>query len=320
VLPLLAACSLGQATKYASDFEDLGVSARAVGMGSAFVAVGADPAALFYNPSATAMMDKTSVMFMHAEDFGGIVTNDFLSVLIPEKQATIGFGLLHNGVSGINLTQLLNPNLPLGVNFVDTTVVGDSTVIDTVQNVPKVIKVVSAADWVGYFNYARSVSKSLMLGGNAKLIYRTTGVSSCFGMGIDFGALYVLAREFNVGLQVQNLTTSPLFWDTKTTESMDPQAVLGLSKGFALSPNHHILISAQAEGNVDGLPLQEDLGAEYSYKNMLFARMGLHRGSFTFGLGGAYKRFFLDYGYETANYSNSSELPATQKVAGGIQF
>jgi hypothetical protein len=101
---------------------------------------------------------------------------------------------------------------------------------------------------------------------------------------------------------------------------MDPRAVLGLSKAFTPTPNHRFLLSIEAEGNLEGMAIEENLGAEYSYRDMLFARLGLHRGNLTFGLGGSYKRFFLDYAYETAAYADSKELPASQKLAGGIQF
>ena len=317
MLPTLLACSLLFATRYAGDFEELGASSRAVGMGSAFVAAGADPAALYYNPAVTAMMTGRNVMLMHAENFGGIVRSDFGTVLFPLANAGLGAGILHNGVSGIKLTRLLRPDLPIGVEFPDTNEQGE---VVTKVNLPVVTETVSAADWIGYFNYARRVGGNLHVGGNAKLIYRTTGVSTCLGMGLDIGALLVIAQGFNVGLQVRNVTTSPLFWNTGTTEAMDPRATLGLSKTFALGRDHRLQMGIQAEGNLEGLSIEESAGAEYSYRDMVFGRLGLHRGNFTFGLGGAYKRFFLDYGYETAAYADSRELPPTQRLSGGIRF
>jgi len=321
LLALVGVLGVAQATKYAGDFEELGVSARSAAMGSALVAVGADPAALYYNPSATALLDKRDVMLMHAENFGGLVRNDFGAVALPTEKGSLGFGLLHNGVSGIKLTRLLNDSLPLGVEFVDTVFTNNGdTLIDTVINVPIVSKIVSAADWVFYFNYARRLSSHFLVGGNAKLIYRTTGVSTCFGMGLDLGATVVLVKDFNVGLRVRNLSTAPLFWDTRTRESVLPRVALGIGKAFNVGRQDKLLLGAEAEGNFEGLPIEENLGLEYQFHNVLFGRLGFHRGNFTMGLGGQYKQFFLDYAYETAAYSDARDLPSSQKIAGGIRF
>jgi len=331
-LVLLVGTVLALGTKYAGDFEELGASARSVGMGSAFVAVGQDPSALYYNPSASAFQDQRSVALMHAENFGGLVKSDFASVMLPAGRSSIGFGLLHNGVSGIKLTELPNPSLPVGVEYTDTTILvrdtlvgGDSlhagdTLIASRLNTPFITKTVAAADWVLYFNYARAVNPHLLLGGNAKLIYRTTGVSTAYGMGLDLGATVVVTRDFNIGLRVRNLTTSPLFWDTRTRESMGPRAALGLGKAFVLGKDHRFLVDIEAEGNLEGLPIEENLGFEYQYRNMLKGRLGFHRGNFTFGLGGEYKRFFVDYAYETAAYADARDLPPSQKIAGGVKF
>jgi hypothetical protein len=332
LLVLLVLAGIASATRYAGDFEELGVSARSVGMGSAFVAVGADPAALYYNPSASALLERRSVLLMHAENFGGLVKNDFASFVLPSEKSALGFGLLYNGVSDIKLTRLLDPNRPVGVEFESLAVVTKDTVVngrtyyagDTLrewyQNVPEVDRIVSAADWVFYFNYARPLGNHFLVGGNAKLIYRTTGVSTCFGMGLDLGATMILVKDLNVGLRVRNLATSPLFWDTKTRESMDPRPVLGISKGFKPGKDHRFVVSIEGEGNFEGLPIEQNLGVEYEFRRILSGRIGFHRSNFTFGLGGRYKSFFLDYAYETASYADSRDLPPTQKIAGGVQF
>ena len=165
LLALAGAVSIAQATKYAGDFEELGVSARSVAMGSALVATGADPAALYYNPSASVLLPRRDVMLMHAENFGGLVKNDFATVALPSDKSCLGFGLLHNGVSGIKLTGLLNDSLPLGAVFVDTTFnsSGD-TLIDTVINVPVVRKTVECGGLGFYFNYARQLSSHFLVG------------------------------------------------------------------------------------------------------------------------------------------------------------
>jgi len=70
---LAALAATAFATKYAGDFEELGTSARAIGMGGAVVAAASDPSAIYYNPSRPSGFERTSVLFLHSEDFSGLV-------------------------------------------------------------------------------------------------------------------------------------------------------------------------------------------------------------------------------------------------------
>jgi hypothetical protein len=139
-------------------------------------------------------------------------------------------------------------------------------------------------------------------------------------MGLDIGATAVLVKDFNIGLRVRNVSTAPLFWDTKTRESVLPRVTLGIGKAFSLGRKDRLLLGIEGEGNFEGLPIEENLGLEYQFHNVLFGRLGFHRGNFTMGLGGQYRQFFLDYAFESAAYSDAQDLPSSQKIAGGIRF
>jgi hypothetical protein len=305
LLTVLAATAL--ATRYAGDFEELGTSARAIGMGGAVVAAAADPSAIYYNPSRPSGFARTSVLFLHSEDFSGLVDHNYLGASFHSTLQSIGFAVLHNGIPGIKLTRLPSESIPG-----DTTPPGPN-------NRPYVWRTVSATQVVGYVNYARTLSPYVAVGGNVKLIYHDLGVGSAFGMGVDLGATLTPMADLDVGLRIRNVSTSPLFWDNGTRELVMPRGALGLAKSFRIS-HDRLTLALETEANVEGLGFTPNFGIEYGFRNVLFGRFGAYRGNFTFGLGLRIKRFHVDYGYAAGVAPDARELGSPQQVSGGFEF
>jgi len=300
LLTTLAATAV--ATRYADDFEELGTSARAIGMGGAVVAAAADPSAIYYNPSRPSGFSRASVLFLHSEDFSGLVKHNYLGISFHSPLQSVGFAVLQNGV----------PNIPV-------TTVPDTTQPSGPNNRPYVLRYVSATDVVGYVNYARTLSPYASIGGNAKIIYEDLGVGSAFGMGVDVGATVTPMTDLDIGLRVRNASTSPLFWDTGTRELVMPRGALGLAKSFRMSRDR-LTLAFEAEANVEGLEFTPNYGIEYGFRNVLFGRLGVYRGNFTFGVGLRIKRFHVDYGYASGVASDARDLGSPQQVSGGFEF
>jgi hypothetical protein len=301
LLAVLAATAF--ATRYAGDFEELGTSARAIGMGGAVVAAASDPSAIYYNPSRPSGFQRTSAMFLHSEDFSGLVKHNYLGISFHSCLQSVGFAVLHNGIPGIKLTKLLYPDKP-GPNA---------------SNPPVLDRVVNANQLVAYVNYARTLSPYASLGGNVKLIYHDLGVGSAFGMGLDLGATLTPMTDLDLGLRVRNASTSPLFWDTGTRELVMPRGALGLAKSFRIAKDR-LTLALETETNIEGLDFTPNFGVEYGFRDVLFGRLGVYRGNLSFGLGLRLKRFHVDYGYASGVAPDARDLGSPQQISGGIEF
>lgn len=299
---LAALTATALATRYAADFEELGTSARAIGMGGAVVAAAEDPSAIYYNPSLTSGFTRTSVLFLHSEDFSGMLSHNYLGLSVHSPLQSFGFAVLDNGIPGIKLTAVHDTTQPSGPN-----------------NRPYDSAEVSANQVVGYVNYARTLSPYLALGGNVKVIYNDLGVGSAFGMGLDLGATITPMSDLEVGLRVRNASASPLFWDTGTRELVMPRGALGLAKTFRMSRDQ-LTLAFEGDANLEGFAFTPNYGIEYGFRNVLFGRLGVYQGNFTFGVGVRIKRFHVDYGYASGVAQDARDLGSPQQISGGIEF
>ncbi len=80
-------------SKYAGEFLSLGVGARPMGMGGAYVAISDGASAIYWNPAGLANTARRQILFMHAESFGGLVRQDYLGFALPLGPPTALWGL-----------------------------------------------------------------------------------------------------------------------------------------------------------------------------------------------------------------------------------
>ncbi len=263
----------GQESRYAADPLLLGAGARALGMGSAFVAVSDDATALYWNPAGLAQLKRTEIQAQHAEQFGGTVNHDFIAVGIPGEFGSFGVGLVRLGVDGITLSSLEDPSLPLGSG-----------------NRPVASGKVGTSDYTLNLGYGRTIRKNLSIGATVKLIWRNLEAGNGTGYGLDVGIHYGYQDTWRIGAVLRDATRTRITFDSGARDRIQPSLNFGAAY-YRLLPSleGQILLSASAVVNETGSEAEIGQilrsGLEYRHHKGIAARLGLEGDHFTAGAG-----------------------------------
>jgi len=269
--------------KYAGEFLALGVGARPLGMGGAFVAIANDLTAGYWNPAGLVQTRGRGVAIMHSETFGQLLNHDYLSYSKPLASpgiSAIGVSLIRLGGGGIKITAW-----------------------DPIKNRPYVVKETGHADYALFLTYAAERDQNLSWGANAKLIYRKIADNSAFGLGTDLGALLSLGH-FRLGLNLQDATTTLLAYDTGEKQSILPSLKWGVASQWDV-PQGNLILATDVDLRFEGRKTSAQrwlgkasgdfhLGGEYTYRKIFSLRVGSNQGNFTAGLGLMVQRFQVD--------------------------
>ncbi|HAI86896.1 MAG TPA: hypothetical protein DCL63_07895 [Firmicutes bacterium] len=241
---------------------DLGMGARALGMGGAHIAVAEDASTVYYNPAGLALIDGRSVTSMYTNQFGAV---GYLSLGYAQKN--VGIGLLTLNASGIEQTD----------EFADVTGVFGMT------------------DMTIMAAYGRTVIDNLSVGGTLKYYSQTMPESSGKGITGDVGVLYRLADgKVSAGAVARNVLGS-VKYSGGATDAFDRSWGVGI----AIRPMRALLIAADA---VIGEGFSARAGAEYRLGLVALragAAFGSGQTSMTAGAGFALANFKIDYAYQT---------------------
>jgi hypothetical protein len=325
------ACGSAGATKYAGEFLKLGIGARALGMGSGFVALANDASAAYWNPAGLATLPKAEMLFMHAEQFGSLANHDYIGFAQPlsgtGRRSSVGIGLIRFSVDNILVTKDayvdLNHNGQWDPRHQDES----GHIVDAEPILPDRFRTESDTEYGLLLSYAREVSDRFALGGNAKLIRQGLLDNTSFGMGLDLGILYHGGYGLDFGARLADATTTLISWDTGHRESVMPSLSLGASWTRPLEAVHGNLTAvASVNSSFDGRkeasqfsggPWGGDFqgGLEYWYGRSVAARVGSDAGHFTAGAGLRFRGLGADYAY-----LSHEELDATHRISASVRF
>lgn len=289
--------------KYGGEFLTLGAGGRALGMGGAYAALANDVSAGYWNPAGLAYIDYPQIMLMHSQQFGGVVKYDYGSFAIPfGATRSLGIGLIRLGVDDIPVTRLSNPALKLGDIYVD-----DNGVTRT--NTPYVARTISDAEYALFLSYGLKRNEKLALGANVKLLHKNVGDNSAWGLGFDIGVIYKPAGNLLVGLNLQDVTTTVLAWDSGTREIIVPAlkagvayplSIPGLGGSIAPAVDFDIRFEGRdyaAQFAAGPVSLDSHLGWEYQFQNLFALRLGSDVGKLSAGAGINLSKFQIDYAF-----------------------
>ena len=316
--------SSAQTAKYSNDFLNIGVGARALGMGNANVASEEGVTSGYWNPAGLLRQkNDLEVGLMHAEYFAGIAKYDFIGA---SKRID------SNSVAGISLIRFGVDNIPNTLDLIDANGNVDYNRITTFN----------AVDFAALISYSRNILKlkGVDVGGNFKVIRRTFGdFAGAWGFGLDAGARYT-HKGWRFAAMGRDITGTYNAWSyslnqkaietfqktgneipTSSIEITVPRLILGVSKTFLFWKDR---ISVLGEVNLintfdgkrntvfktDVWSGEPAFGVEIGYSGFIFLRGGLgniqkelnDRATLyvttvqpNFGVGVKYKIFTLDY-------------------------
>ncbi len=297
----LLACPAEAASAYAGERLALGADARALALGSAYVALAQDATAGYWNAAGLASLEGRQLHLTHDERFG-LVDGDFIAMALPGPWGNrMAVSLLRVGVDDIPFTALQNPELPLGPD-----------------NRPVIESQESSADYALYVSGGRRLHGRVDLGASLKLLYSQVGPFNAYGFGADVGLRLRLGRGLSLAASFRDLTTTPLFWSTDATDRIQPSLIAGMAWSVPIAGGRATAAIASRTGGdaadeSGAAPL--NAGVEYWYRNIAL-RAGMEEEQKAFGLGlQPHRRLALD-----AAYLEHDGLDPTYRFSAGFRF
>ncbi len=305
---------------YANDFLSIGVGGRALGMGSAYTAVANDVTAGYWNPAGLSKVEYPEIILMHDQRYGDIVNYNYGAAAMKlSKDETVGISAVVLSVSGVPNT------LSAGLDINGNPISSSGASADSLDRLNYAnITFFGETDVALIGSYAKRCSDDFSYGANVKFIRRSIGSTYGTGIGFDVGALYSPVKNFNLGADLQNATTTVVAWTTGTTELATPILATGAAYNLSIGQTT-IMPALDLLFNIDNMrssstvhlgPLSADVraGAEVSYKNVIAIRAGYNEvKQFTVGAGIHLPKLMIDYSF--ARFSYADALGDTHRIS-----
>ena len=264
--------SVSNVATTAASFLDIGIGARSLSMGGAFVAIADDPTALYWNPAGIVSIESPMAHFYHSPWIADVQFNHSAVVVPLDRSSSFGFFI--------------------------TSVTMDEMQVRTVKSPQGTGEYFSVSNVALAGSYARRLTDRFSFGVNMKFIQEKIWHMNAGGLAVDLGSLFVTKNSgLRIGMSVSNFggKISMDGYDTEvdydvdetmygnndkidaSLNSMDWPLPLvfraGVSKDVVQSDIHKLTLAADAihpNNNVEYI----NIGFEYIFQNMISIRGG----------------------------------------------
>lgn len=253
----------------------VGTSASMSGKGDAVSASSGDATILWYNPAAVQLSKNSNFCFSHSSY---IFENDIenASLIVRKGNYSYGFGAIFLNYGKIDCYD----ENPYDINDK----IGEYHPIDILL--------------AGNFSFR--FLPNLLCGSNLKIIHEKIHTESSWGLATDFGLIYdSFLRGLNFAIVAQNLGFSSKM---KSENIKFPNTYkLGTSYTFQMEEKSEFSLSTDFIKYIDNDDIKINLGFEYSFTKLFFARLGYKfnydEEDFSAGLGIKLTKYNFDYSF-----------------------
>ncbi len=333
-------CAQEQEPQYAGAFLELGIGARGMAMGEAYVSVADDGSAFYWNPAGAATLPRTEVSGMYASLFKGLVKHFQLGLTRPfYRDIAVSLNWIRLSVPDIQRFASLALN--------DSTRPTDSRVTSASDDpfgfwnqfalTQQSSGVLKSNDDAFFITFAKQnkinidfgwqyfvIPVTIPVGLNVKLIRQNLFDKQGSALGFDFGTMFKFGLDdlmnsnslgkVSFGLAIKDIWNTKVNWDTDSrySDTINRSWHLG---GSYLQPftsiGGKLLVAYAYRSNINS---PHKLGFEYTYYERLAVRFGLSNEKVTAGIGLKISPFYLDYAFR------SHELGGSHRINTSIRF
>lgn len=293
-------CQLFASGTTSAEFLKIGIGARAIAMGEAFVGVANDVNTIYWNPAGLGLLKKQEATFMYNEGFMGIKSG-FIGYAYPAESgsASVPSGK-EIGTFGGSITYL-NTGTIVGRNNI-----GQKTADFT------------GIDMAVCLGYSREIIERMWIGVGIKYISEIIESIQGTGFAIDISGLIqpFKEEEFKLGFNLQNIGTTMRFVSEDTPLPFN----IKVGAGYTLF-NRSLTIALDVNKPVKD-PMYVNLGAEYWFKGLIALRAGYtfdskyeRKVGITGGIGIKYQGYQIDYAFMPFD-----DLGSTHRISLLVKF
>ena len=311
---------------YTGDFLTVGVGARSMGLGGAYVGISNDVTATYWNPAGLGLIKGVQICLMHGARSSGLGSYNYVGIAHRfQEHFSVGASWIRYGVDGIPLYDALDINIQpqdrknvarFRPSFEPKGHLSDS---ENAYIISMSTQYTIRQSWWDNMG-TMGEPPTFFFGINIKRLRHSLLGSAADGIGFDVGFLARITDskaivgheglgELSVGLTLVDIAETTIKWNTESQrEEIIPTNV---RYGFAYSNDipsikGSIVFSYEYDRRYKG---QNNVGLEYQFEKLVAFRLGLRDGDFAAGAGFKIDRYNIDYAF--LNY----DLASTHRVS-----